>query len=75
MEEAIAYYQQALTISQETGDRYGEGHTLGNLGNAYARLGHLEEARQCAQAALAIAREIKVLYLEEEALRLLKQLE
>ena len=35
MEQAIDYYQQALTISQEIGDRRGETLTSWNLGLLY----------------------------------------
>ena len=37
--KAIEYYEQALDIAREIGDRRGEGAALGNLGNAYADLG------------------------------------
>ena len=35
--KAIEYYEQALKIAKETGDRRGESADLGNLGNAYLR--------------------------------------
>ena len=37
-EEAVGCYQRALVICRETGDRYGEGQALNNLGNAYRAL-------------------------------------
>ena len=37
-EEAVDCYQQSLGIKRETGDRYGEGLTLSNLGNAYQEM-------------------------------------
>ena len=37
--QAIEYYEQALAIAREIGDRRGEGSALGNLGIAYADLG------------------------------------
>ena len=38
-ERAIGFYEQALAIAREIGDRRGEVAELGNLGNAYAVLG------------------------------------
>jgi len=32
VEKAIEYYEQALVISKEIGDKRGEGNRLGNLG-------------------------------------------
>ena len=58
MEEAIGYYEQALAIAREIGDRRGEGTDLGNLGNAYCCLGQVEEAIGYYERALAIAQEI-----------------
>mgnify|MGYP000293313587 CR=1 FL=1 len=55
---AIDYYQQALVISREIGDRGGEGAALGNLGNAYFSLGQYERAIDFLQQALVISREI-----------------
>ena len=37
--KAIEYYEKALKIAQEIGDRRGEGNQLGNLGLAYSDLG------------------------------------
>mgnify|MGYP000901445190 FL=1 len=55
---AMSYFGQALAISCEIGDRYGEGTVLGNLGNAYADLGDARYAIKYYGQALAIAREI-----------------
>ena len=55
--KAIGYYEQALAISRETGDRRGEGNHLGNLGNAYADLGDARTAIGYYEQALAISRE------------------
>ena len=41
---AIGYYEQALEIAREIGDRRGEGHALGNLGSAYQNLGDARRA-------------------------------
>ena len=41
--KAIQFYEQALEIDREIGDRHGEGAALGNLGLAYADLGETHE--------------------------------
>jgi tetratricopeptide (TPR) repeat protein len=56
--KAIGYYEQALTILREIGDRQGEGAVLGNLGNAYADLGEVRKAIGYYEQRLTIAREI-----------------
>ena len=56
--KAIEYYEQALAIAREIGDRRGEGASLGNLGRAYADLGDARKAIEYYEQALAIAREI-----------------
>ncbi|MGB3691498.1 MAG: tetratricopeptide repeat protein [Spirulinaceae cyanobacterium] len=43
-ENALTYYQQALAISKELGNRSGEGTTLSNLGLVYQSTGKYEEA-------------------------------
>jgi tetratricopeptide (TPR) repeat protein len=58
VEKAIEYYEQALVISREIGDRRNEGNHLGNLGSAYYHLGQVEKAIQYYEQALVIAREI-----------------
>ncbi len=58
VEKAIQYYEKALAIAQEIGDRRGEGNRLGNLGLAYSALGQVEKAIQYYEKALAIAQEI-----------------
>ena len=57
-QEALQYYQQALLISREVGDRGGEGTTLNNLGAVYNGLGQQQEALQYYQQALQIMREV-----------------
>lgn len=57
--KAIEYYEQALSISREIGDRRGEGADLGNLGLAYSDLGEVEQARTCWQQSLAIFEQIQ----------------
>ena len=58
MTRAIEYYQQALQIAREIGDRRNEGVWLGNLGLAYSALGEMERAIEYYQQGLQIAREI-----------------
>ncbi|MBW2637871.1 MAG: tetratricopeptide repeat protein, partial [Deltaproteobacteria bacterium] len=58
VEKAIEYYEQALVISKEIGDRQGEGNHLGNLGNAYINLGQVEKAIEYYEQALVISKEI-----------------
>jgi len=57
--EAIEFYEQALAIPREIGDRRGEGAALGNLGLAYSALGEVRKAIEYHEQALAIAREIR----------------
>ena len=59
IERAIEYYEYALVIAREIGDRRGEGADLGNLGNAYRNLGQVERAIEYYKDALTIGREIK----------------
>jgi len=56
---AIGYYEQALVIDREIGDRRGEGADLGNLGIAYDALGQVEKAIGLLEQSLQIGREIK----------------
>jgi len=56
--KAIEYYEQALKISREIGDRLGEENRLGNLGLAYYRLGEIKKAIEYYEQALEISREI-----------------
>ncbi len=55
---AIEFYQQALVITREFGDRRGEGVHLSNLGSAHVALGETRRAIDFHQQALTIAREI-----------------
>ena len=56
--EALASWQQALTIYQEIRDRHGEAASLGNLGVAYHSLGQFQLAIDYHLQLLEIAREI-----------------
>ena len=72
--EALNYYQQALVIARETGDRAGEGTTLNNTGAVYHSQGRYEQALENLQQALVIAREIGDLRLEKVTLDNMKTL-
>ena len=50
--KAIEFYEQALMIAREIGDRRGEGNALGNLGIAYADLGETRKAIEFYEQAL-----------------------
>ncbi len=58
MGKAIEYFDKALKIAQEIGDRRNEGACFGNLGVAYRDLGEVRKAIVCYEKALKIAREI-----------------
>jgi tetratricopeptide (TPR) repeat protein len=58
VQRAITYYEQALEIARQIGDRRGDGAHLGNLGIAYSRLGQVQRAITCYEQALEIARQI-----------------
>ena len=58
VQKAIEYYEQALVIAREIGDRQGEGDALGSLGLAYASLGELQKATSLLQQAKAIGEQI-----------------
>ena len=57
--KAIEYYEQQLKITQEIGDRSGEGNTLWNMSLALDQLGKRAQAIECAKAALKIQEEIE----------------
>ncbi len=57
-QEALSYYEQALAIRREVGNRGGEGTTLHNLGMVYNALGKKQEALSYFERALAIWREV-----------------
>jgi tetratricopeptide (TPR) repeat protein len=58
VEKAIQYYEKALAIAQEMGERKREGTNVGSLGLAYWYLDQAEKAIQYYEKALAIAQEI-----------------
>jgi hypothetical protein len=54
---AIGCYQDSLAICRETGDRYGEGQTLTNLGIAYTKMRQPDRAAMCWREAAAAMRD------------------
>ncbi|MBB5866866.1 tetratricopeptide (TPR) repeat protein [Allocatelliglobosispora scoriae] len=56
--QALASYEQALSILLEVGDRAGEAATLSNIGMAYAGLGDRRRALVYYEQALPIRREV-----------------
>jgi tetratricopeptide (TPR) repeat protein len=57
-QEALRYYQQALAISREVGDRAGEGTTLWNIGALYFEQGRNDAALACFLRARNIYEEV-----------------
>ena len=57
-QEALIYFEKALRIRREVGDRRGEGVTLNNLGLVYNALGKQQEALSYFQQALDIRRKV-----------------
>jgi tetratricopeptide (TPR) repeat protein len=62
VKKAIEYYEQALKIAKEIGDRRGEGNHLGNLGNAYSALGDAKKAIEYYEQALKVNPENKSMW-------------
>jgi tetratricopeptide (TPR) repeat protein len=58
VDQAIKFYEQALAIAREIGDRSGESTRLGHLGIAYSVRGELDRAIGYYQQALAIAQSL-----------------
>jgi tetratricopeptide (TPR) repeat protein len=56
--KAIDYYEKALAIAREIGDKRSEGTWLGNLGNRSSNLGEVRKAIDYYEKALAISCEI-----------------
>jgi tetratricopeptide (TPR) repeat protein len=56
--KAIHYYEPALAIARETGDRRGEANHLGNLGRACRSLGRFTKAIEHHERSLAISRDL-----------------
>ena len=56
--DAIATYQQALTLMQDQGDQLGESRVLGLLGNAHESLGDFDQAIELHQRSLELAKNL-----------------
>ncbi len=56
--QAIDFYDQALSLARKLGDRNSEAASLGNLSSAYGSLGQYQQAIQFQQQSLEIFREI-----------------
>ena len=56
--KAREYYEKALAISMEIGDKQGEGTWYGNLGTVFQSLGEYVKAKEYYEKALAISMEI-----------------
>lgn len=57
-DEALNYYNQALVIAREVGDRVGEGTSLACIGFVYEAKGQHDQALEYFNQALVITREI-----------------
>ena len=57
--KAIEYYEQALKISREIGDRMGEGNALWNMSLALNEIGNRTQAIERAKSALTILESIE----------------
>jgi CHAT domain-containing protein/tetratricopeptide (TPR) repeat protein len=53
-QKALEFYQEALSIWKEVGDRAGEAATLNNIGGVYSALGQKQKALEFYQEALTI---------------------
>lgn len=58
-EQAEAYQQQSLQLSQSVGDRYGEMQALGNLGNLQSSSNEIEAAIATYRQALTLAKSLR----------------
>ncbi|MFB8790234.1 MAG: CHAT domain-containing tetratricopeptide repeat protein, partial [Potamolinea sp.] len=56
--QALKYYEQALVIMKEVGNKAGEGTTLNNLGAVYNNLGQYPQALKYLEQALVIRKEV-----------------
>jgi tetratricopeptide (TPR) repeat protein len=56
--ERICWLNTALSSSREIGDRRGEGNALGNLGNAYLKLGEIRKAIEFHEQRLVLSRDL-----------------
>ncbi|MEP0923404.1 tetratricopeptide repeat protein [Leptolyngbya sp. ST-U4] len=71
LQGALDYYNQALVIAREIGDRRGERVILSNLGRVYSALGQYQRALDNSNQVLALAREVGDRQWEGRALNLI----
>jgi CHAT domain-containing protein/Tfp pilus assembly protein PilF len=57
-QKALEYYNSALSIAREVGDREQEATTLNNIGSVYDTIGQIQQALKYFNAALPIFREL-----------------
>jgi tetratricopeptide (TPR) repeat protein len=57
-QKSVGFYEQALVIAREIGDRFNECNAISNLGNANYSVGNISKAIEFYEQALTIAREI-----------------
>ncbi len=57
-DKGLDYYEKALAISLELGDRTREGSALSSLGNVFYQWGQYDKAVDCYEKSLAICREV-----------------
>jgi tetratricopeptide (TPR) repeat protein len=60
-EEALEYYQKALSLSKDLGDREGEGIAIISLGNVYASVGQIELSHKYYEQGLELCSKINYL--------------
>ncbi len=58
-EHALEFYEKALNIGREVGDKQGEGYSLHNISIALHKLGNCADAITNAEAALRIFEQIE----------------
>ncbi len=56
--KALSYYDQALSITREVGDRQVEAHTLSNIGVTYSSLGEQQKALAHLNQALRLSQDV-----------------
>jgi tetratricopeptide (TPR) repeat protein len=57
-QQALRYYEQALPLSRQVGNRPGEATTLSNIGGVYAALGEKQQALAYYEQAVSLFRHV-----------------
>ena len=68
---ALDYYEQAIEIDREIGDKVGLTLDLANLSECYGRLGKTIEAMGCFDEALAVSARLLIAGLRWQSIRML----